>query len=215
MDYKRIASIFAKGVVSRDEFERFKTAQLNAETGVEAANSALQALVAEARSVAAELNAATVSLEKTSLFAPFNGVIASVNILEENHYYPPGMITSDRERETGSAIVVIDDSELEVQLEISEEQAQAIKEGQTVFLASDDRELYRGANTQFTQGRFVEGTVWSVSPVLSLEKRSHLVKVRTSEQSSIIRDGMYVRAWITTEVKSDVLTVPLAGAVIP
>ena len=207
-DFQRIEKIFSQGVVSRDEYERYRTAQLNAEVGVDAANNSLRALVAEAKSVAAELNAATVSLEKTSLFAPFDGVISSVNVLEENHYYPPGMINSDSDRESSSAIVVVDDSSYEIQLEISEEDALGIKEGQRVFLASDDRELYRGVNNGFEGNRIAEGYVWSVSPMLSLRNRSHLVKVRTSEPAEVIRDGMFVRAWVATKVQEDTLTIP-------
>ena len=63
-DFERIEQIFTRGVVSRDEYERFRTARSNAEVAVQAANNSLQALVAEAKGVAAELNAATVSLGK-------------------------------------------------------------------------------------------------------------------------------------------------------
>ena len=118
------------------------------------------------------------------------------------------MITSDREREAASAIVVVDDSRYEIQLEISEADALNIAEGQTVYLASDDRELYRGVGDNFESGRIARGKVWSVSPMLSLQNRSHMIKVRTEQPSNVIRDGMFVRAWVATEVIPEALVIP-------
>ncbi|MGI9275089.1 MAG: efflux RND transporter periplasmic adaptor subunit [Endozoicomonas sp.] len=207
-DFQRIEEIYKKGVVSRDEFERFRTTLRNAEVAVEAAGSSLDAVISEVKSVAAQLNQATVSLEKTSLFAPFDGVISTMNIRQDNYYYPPAGVNSNREREASSAIVVVDDSQYEIQLEVTEQDAMNVREGQTVYLASDDLALYRAENSDFSEGDFVTGTVWSVSPSLSLQKRSRLVKVRTSGDSAQLRDGMFVRAWIATKVKTDVLTIP-------
>ena len=96
-------------MVSRDEYDRSQTLLLNAGTAVAATASALKAVESEEKSVAAELNRATVSLEKTSLFAPFDGVITAMNIQEDNYYYPPAGVTTGREREATSAIVIVDD----------------------------------------------------------------------------------------------------------
>lgn len=207
-DYERTAKIYQKGVVSRDEFDRSSTDLKNAEASLVAAESSLQAAIAETKSIAADLNRATVSLEKTSLFAPFDGVITTVNILEGNYYYPPAGATSNKEREASSAIVVVDDSTYEVLLEVPEEAFAGIKEGQTVYLAHDDRALYEAEKHGFNGGSVVEGRIYSVSPSISLQNRSLQVKVRTVGDASAIRDGMFVQAWIRTQEKKDVLTLP-------
>ncbi|MFK0570806.1 efflux RND transporter periplasmic adaptor subunit [Endozoicomonas sp.] len=211
-DFARIEAIYQKGVVSRDEYDRYRTGMLNAQIGVEAAESSLQAAISEEKGVAADLNRATVNLEKTSLFAPFDGVITAMNVLQDNYYYPPAGISTNREREAASAIVVVDDSQYEIRLEVSEAEARLIKEGQLVYLAQDDRVLYDSVNSGFDQpgaeSSIVKGRVWSVSPSLSLQRRSRLVKVRTHGDAQAIQDGMFVRAWIATEQKTDVLTLP-------
>ncbi len=207
-DFARIEAIYKKGVVSRDEYDRYRTGMLNAQVGVEAAESSLQAARSEEKGVAADLNRATVNLEKTSLFAPFDGVITAMNVLQDNYYYPPAGISTNREREATSAIVVVDDSRYEISLEVAEAEARSIQEGQPVYLAQDDRILYDSVDEGFDQRGVVKGSVWSVSPALSLQNRSRQVKVRTEGDAQAIQDGMFVRAWIATEQKTDVLTLP-------
>ena len=143
--------------MSRDEFERFRTTLRNAEVAVEAADSGLSAVISEVKSVAAQLNQATVSLEKTSLFAPFDGVVTTMTIRQDNYYYPPAGVNSNREREASSAIVVIDDSQYEIQLEVTEQDAMNVQEGQTVYLASNDLALYKAESKDFSEGDFIRG----------------------------------------------------------
>ena len=207
-DHSRTRKIFEKGVVSRDEFDRSQTQLLNAETAVAAAESALKAVISEENSVAAELNRATVSLEKTSLFAPFDGVITGMNVDMDNYYYPPAGITTGREREATSGIVIVDDSSFEIQLEVPVSDAEKIKEGQTVYLANNDQALYRAAETNFENTTTVTGQVWSVSPSISLQSRSQLIKVRTNSDASSLRDGMFLKAWIATEEIPHTLVLP-------
>ncbi|MRI32008.1 hypothetical protein EOPP23_03215 [Endozoicomonas sp. OPT23] len=207
-NFARVEQIFNKGVVSRTEYDRATTDLKNAQAGLDAANSALQAAIAEIKSVAADMNRSTVSLEKTSLFAPFDGVITSVNILEGNYYYPPSGATSSKQREASSAVVLVDDSAYEVRLHLPENMFAGVKEGQTVYLALNDTALYEAEKTGFSSGNFVEGKVWSVSPSISLQNRSLQVKVRTVGDASVIRDGMFLQAWIATEEKKDVLALP-------
>ncbi|WP_026958641.1 efflux RND transporter periplasmic adaptor subunit [Aliagarivorans taiwanensis] len=218
-NYQRMKEVHQRGLISQDEFDRVNTAWLNAQASVTAAESALAAIDSEAKSLSAELNRATISLEKTSLFAPFDGVISAMNIVEDNHYYLPMSAASDRERELSSAIVVVDDSELEVRLEIAGRDADLIEEGQTVWLASDDQQLYQAAlqdggeqdsEEQGSEAANVhQGRVWSVSPAFNLQQRSLTVKVRLSQQDGRLRDGQFVRVWIAAQNKPEVLALPL------
>ena len=208
LDFERMDEIYKKGVISRDQYEKSLTAKLNAAAAVTAAGSALQSAQAEIEGISADLNKATVSLEKTSLFAPFDGIITAVNIYEENYYYPPTGINSNRDREAAAAIVIIDDSQFEIQLEVPEEHAQKLQEGQTVYLAADDRSLYSAEKNGFIQSQVTKGTIWSVSPAYSLQRRSRLVKVRTHHTSNKLEDGQFVQAWIMSERKDNALSIP-------
>ncbi len=207
-DFDRMEEIYKKGVISRDQYEKSLTAKLNAAASVNAAESALQAAQAEIESISADLNKATVSLEKTSLFAPFDGIITAVNIYEENYYYPPAGINNNRDREAAAAMVIIDDSQFEVQLEVPEEHAQKLQEGQTVYLAADDRSLYTAEKAGFDQELVTKGTIWSVSPAFSLQRRSRLVKVRTASNHGKLEDGQFIQAWIMSEQKDNALAIP-------
>lgn len=214
-DFARIETLHGRGLVASTELERVRTEMLNSRDAVAAARSAVQAASSGEAGIAAELNQATVSLEKTSLFAPFDGVISSMNLVENNYYYPPTGAGSRRDREADSAIVVVDDSRYEVRLEVPEFHASHIREGQPVYLARDDRALYRtmeadgGGEMGGGPGGVVMGRVWSVSPALSLQQRAQRVKVRTEGDVGELRDGLFVRAWITTHDKPAALALPL------
>ena len=208
-NFLRIREVFEKGAISKEEFDRVNTAKLNANTEVEAAKSAVAAMTSELSSLVSELNRATLSLEKNSLFAPFDGVITAMNIRKDNHYYPFTTSTDDRTREAHSAIVVVDDEKMEVQLEINMLDATKLKEGQTVFLASDDHKLYAAERQGSLERDAVIGVVWSVSPSLNLQRRTQTVKVRVEQNNSRLKDGQFVRAWIAAERVSHALVLPL------
>jgi RND family efflux transporter MFP subunit len=208
-DFERTEKLHRRGLIASNELERERTNMLNAGDAVTGAKSALKAAISQEKSIAAELNKASVSLEKASLFAPFDGVITSMNLVENNYYYPPSGSNTRKAREAGSAIVLVDDSHFEVRLEVPEYHARNIKEGQRVYLAQDDQRLYRAAEANFQDDDVVEGKVWSVSPSLSLQRRSQLVKVRTQGSAGSLRDGMFVRAWIASYEKASALALPM------
>ncbi|MBC7004106.1 efflux RND transporter periplasmic adaptor subunit [Photobacterium sp. BZF1] len=208
-NFARMEEVYERGVISQDEFERNKTALLNAQSAVAMNISGLEAIESDILSVSADINRETVSLEKTSLFAPFDGYIAAMNIREDNHYYPPAGINSNRDREASSAIVIVDDSLLEIQLELPVEDARLLKEGQTVYLASDNTTLYRAEENQFQGSNVVTGTIWSVSPTINLQRRSQSVKVRVHNDEQQLIDGEFVRAWIAATVVEDAISLPI------
>ncbi|MGL6258641.1 efflux RND transporter periplasmic adaptor subunit [Vibrio sp. WXL210] len=208
-NFQRMQEVFARGVISQDEFDKIRTSRLNADAAVKAAESGLASVSSEITSLVAELNRATLSLEKTSLFAPFDGVVTTMNIREDNHYYPPMSGASDREREASSAIVIVDDSQMEVQLEISMVDAKQLSEGQQVILASDDHQLYQAEqNNQFAD-RVAIGEIWSVSPSINLQRRTQTVKVRVEQANGLLKEGQFVRAWIAAQTEPEALTMPL------
>ena len=92
-DFERVRKLHDRGLIASNELERERTAMLNARNAVDAAQSAVQVTASEEKGLAAELNRATVSLEKVSLFAPFDGVITAMNLVENNHYYPPASVS--------------------------------------------------------------------------------------------------------------------------
>ncbi|MDN2480967.1 efflux RND transporter periplasmic adaptor subunit [Vibrio agarivorans] len=208
-NYERMKEVFERGVIAKEEFERVNTALLNAKAAVKAAQSTLSSMSSEISSVVAELNRATLSLEKTSLFAPFDGVITSMNISKDNHYYALMNSIDDMTREANSAIVIVDDREMEIHLEINTLDAAKLEEGQTVYLASDDETLYSAETNGLLNELVPTGEIWSVSPSLNLQRRNQTVKVRVQQTDSSIKEGQFIRAWIETEQIEDALVLPL------
>ncbi|CAH0992467.1 Multidrug resistance protein MdtA [Sinobacterium norvegicum] len=207
-NYLRMKEVYERGVIAQDEFNLIETNYLNAQTAIAMAKSSLQATESEIQSVTAELNKAAVSLEKTALFAPFDGVVTAMNLRRDNHYYPPVSGTSNREREANSAFVIVDDSQMEIQLELPASQAKSVKEGQVVYLAADDRALYAAEKTGHLNQAVAQGTIWSVSPAINLQRRSQTVKVRFQQGNLRLNEGQFVRAWIVVEQVENVATLP-------
>ncbi|MTI12287.1 efflux RND transporter periplasmic adaptor subunit [Sansalvadorimonas verongulae] len=208
--FERTQKIHKDGLISQDALDRDRTALLNAEAAVTAADSAEASAHAEIKSISAEREGALVTLSKDNLFAPFDGLITVMNLREGNYYYPPQGITRNSEREASSAIVVVDDNHFEITLQIPETSAAMVEEGETVWISANSTALYQSARTGELTGGIMIGKVWSVSPALSLQNRSRTVKVRTDiGQDTSIHDGLFVQAWIAARHKSDAISLPI------
>ncbi len=208
--YKRTSKLHKNGLISRDALDRDRTAMLNAEAALTAANSFAASANADIQSISAEREGALIALSKDSLFAPFDGLLTVMNLREGNYYYPPVGITSNSAREAASAIVVVDDSQFEITLDIPEREARSVKEGQSVIISADSGRLYESAQSGVDAKGVTRGTVWSVSPALSLQNRSRRVKVRTAaQQPTILQDGLFSQVWIATQSKNNALTLPI------
>ncbi|WP_221798934.1 efflux RND transporter periplasmic adaptor subunit [Oceanobacter mangrovi] len=207
-NFARSQEVFETGAISRKDFDREKTSNLNAATAVQVAQTAVSQIDSQIRRAVAELNRATIALEKTSLFAPFDGVITAMNIREQNYFYPSRSGNNDRDQEASAAIVVVDDASLEVSVELDTRQAALLQEGQRVMLAGDDAALYK-AEQQADFSQISEGRVWSVSPAINLQSRTQRVRVRIGDGNRGLLEGQYVRAWIEARVLTDIVAIPI------
>ncbi|CAM3522336.1 efflux RND transporter periplasmic adaptor subunit [Parendozoicomonas haliclonae] len=208
--FERTQKLNQQGLISRDALDRDRTALLNAEAAVSAVQSAEASAKAEVESISAELEGALVTLSKDSLFAPFDGVITVMNLREGNYYYPPMGISSNSDRENASAVVVVDDSRYEITLEIPEQSARPVKEGQTVWVSVNSSALYQSAGDGEPADGVMTGRIWSVSPAISLNSRTRKVKVRTDiNQPNTLQDGLYAQVWIAAVEKNSTLTLPV------
>lgn len=208
-NFARMKEVFKKNVISQDEFDSIQTRYLNTKANIKVAESGLIAVESQIESLIADLNGATIQLEKTSLFSPFDGVITAMNINKDNYYYPPMSGASDREKESRSAIVVVDDNQLEIQLEVGGNEAHQLKEGELVYLAADDHLLYAAEKVAFDHPEIVQGVVWSVSPSINLQRRAQTVKIHVAQNNGRLKEGQFVRAWIVAEQRDQVITLPL------
>ena len=164
----------------------------------------------------AELTRSRLALEKGSLFAPFDGVVAYLNIEEGDFFYASSLAGKSEDERLGLApIVVIDPSEFEITLHIPAFESGDIERGQSaVILTSDQINEVAAGRRLFNEGlepTFAE--VYAVSPSIDPGSRTVEVKLRTTADDERLRDGEFVSAWIITKVSEDTKLVPFDAIV--
>jgi len=224
---KRHKDMLKADAVTQSEFDRAQATALNAAARVQAAEAGIRAAEValkreKARITAAEaakdsalarLNQANVSLERTRLFAPIDGVIAYLNV-KEGRLFSPTHISTDSEEAVLNTVpmVIIDPREYEIAIEVPEFDGLKIKPDQSAFILLGEDQTgaaLKGMDEKARQKRFsVQGKVFSVNPALNPGGRSVQIKIRTTHGAERLRDGMFVTCWIVGEEKPDAKILP-------
>ncbi len=139
------------------------------------------------------LDMANNDLEKAVMVAPFDGVIAAVNIKE-------GDSLSAFDYATKTIIELVDPSSMELSAEVDEIDVPNVKLGQRAIISVDA-----------LLGAQLEGEVTSVSPVATEESGLVLYKIKVGfavPEDSGLRAGMSATADIVISGRSGVLLVP-------
>ncbi len=207
-DFVRKKQLFEKKLVPTSEFEHSRTDLKNAETLVNTAEARLAAAESRVRAAKAQLNISNRGRERTSLFAPFDGVIGRINI-KLGDYIGRDDLSDDQRNDLSkkAPIIIIDPSEMEISLSLPVYDGRYVHSGQEAVVIS-------GALDWFSEGELnaqkkLFGKVYSVSPQLDAEGRFFRVKVRLKQKSNEIPDGMFVTCWIVVEKKEEVLRLPM------
>jgi RND family efflux transporter MFP subunit len=181
--YERAQILFASGALSQADMDRAKSAYdtLNSGTAEAAAASARAALAT-----------AQEALDKCNITSPINGVLGSVNLQLGQTASP-----------ASPAAIVTDNTNLEVEVMVNENEVSYIKEGSEVDI------FIKAAGLEQ-----VKGKVDSIATVADPIKRNFTVKIALPNQEGKIRSGMFAELTIDTISKKDVLCVPV-NAVIP
>ena len=212
--FARTEAVWKQKLIPKDQYESSRTELLNAEENLKTAKTELANAKNQERAAVAQLNQAKLGLEKTSIFAPFDGVLRKVNVTAGDFWTGPTGGVSDREKEAGSAMVVVDNSQYEVTLNVPYYAAGKLRELQPVFISWSSALLTQSAQSEFTDGLVAQGQIFSVSPSISLQQRAIEVKVHTDKGAELLKDGMHVMAWIMVDKKQDVLLIPNESLVI-
>jgi multidrug efflux pump subunit AcrA (membrane-fusion protein) len=139
------------------------------------------------------LDMANDDLEKAVMVAPFDGLIAAVNIKE-------GDSLSAMDYATRTIIELIDPAKMELSAEVDEIDIPDVKLGQRAIISVDAL-----PDVQF------EGEVTSVSPLATEESGLILYKIKVgfeAPEGSGLKAGMSATADIVISERSDVLLVP-------
>jgi len=158
----------------------------------------------------AELGKVSRSPEKLELRAPFDGIIARMNIRTGDYFEPADVVHSKRSELAATApITVIDPTEMEITLHLPETDGRQVRTGQRVVVAPGFESWTKGMTLDTAPK--VNGTVYSVSPQIDGKRRDIRVKVRLTQETTTIPDGMFTSCWINVASKADAVRIPLAS----
>ncbi|MGK7876466.1 MAG: efflux RND transporter periplasmic adaptor subunit [Xenococcaceae cyanobacterium] len=227
-DLKRYQGLAAEGAVEQRQVDVKETEYKNAQATVRATEAAIRSVKAQiaaaqtqvetaeagVNSANAKLAQSNVDREDTELIAPFDGVIARLNI-REGEYWSPQIVNVNSDYQgivERLPIILIDPSRFEVNVELPAFQGGQVKLGQRAFIILD-RDRSRANSGRITGQDLMKlasakGTVFSVSPSLSPGKRSVRVIIRIDEGVTNLQDGEQVSVWIATEEKERAIVAP-------
>jgi len=182
---------------------------------VDAAQQQQDAAAARVDTAQAEVDQAQVDLEGTRLVAPFDGIVAYLNI-RENEQYSPQLVQS---RLAGSysdivevvPIVVIDPSQFEIIVDVPAALGDELEAGQTTLITNES--VSDVGEDSIAAEATARGQVYSVNPAVTPAGRSTQATVRVTQGGDSLRHGDRVYTWIATERQDDLPVVPLDAIV--
>lgn len=209
---------------ARSELERarrLRDRQMLDQSRYDAVETSYRQALADVRRAEARSDQATAGLSRLQLRAPFDGVVAFVNVREGDYVSPATFDrSSDRAAVRTSPIVVIDPSSFEILVELPVVSGRRVRRGQPAYIL-DGGTLAHVQEFGFESLDDVEsvddllivGRVASVSPAIDPGSRSIRARVVTDETVEGLSDGGYVTVWIETDRRQDAITLPMEALV--
>jgi len=208
---KRMQSLVDSGAGNQADLDNAKTRVETAKASVESAKSQLVASASGTKAQAAQVKRSEVAQERAAIFAPFDGVIAALNV-KEGDYYFGAQVSNDAGQQLRTApIVIIDPSEFEIELELPEYEAANVKVGMpAAVMTGEDLASLASARdpSRHPEDLLTQGTVFSVSPSIDPTARSVRVTVRVTEHANRLRDGEFASCFIMTRQAPGVVAIP-------
>lgn len=187
------------------------------QSSMAAAQAQVDATNAAIASAQAQANRANVTLEDTEIRAPFDGVVAFLNI-REGDYWSPQQLSSQTAQNVVETvpIILIDPNELEVKIELPAFEGSQVSPGQTAFVVLDEdlNTAYRDAlnHENLISIASAQGEVFSVSPSVTPGGRAVNVKVRINrinpEKRDSLRNGARVSTWVAVKEAANTIVIP-------
>ena len=240
-DFNRYQDLVDQGVIQRREVEVRKTKWQDAQADLEAAKAgvklatsqiqaaqtqidAAESIVIAAltqvesaqsafKSATAQLNKSNVILEDTVLTAPFNGIVAYLNIREGDYWSPQVLRTNNYQEIVESVpIVVVDPSKLEVNLELPTFDGSRVNTGQRAYIIRDadlTQASLKGMNSKnLIELAQAKGDIFAVNPAVTPGGRAVNARIRITNGKERLRVGERVSVWIAVEYNPRAIVVP-------
>jgi len=211
-DYRRKETLYKVKAISKHELDVARTNLKTADTTVQSARARLESTLSGVAAAEARINQARLPMERSSIYAPFDGVLTYVNI-KKGDYFAANLVNVSSEEALLRTIpmVIIDPDQFEVTLELPYFEGILVRPGQPalIMIAAN---MAPSVSDLMSDGALPEGvvggTVFSVNPAVSPGGRSIQVKVRTAKGAQGIRDGIFVTCWSVVDEKTDAIVVP-------
>jgi HlyD family secretion protein len=184
-DYRRIESLFKKGLASQSEYDQARAAYEQAKAYYEQAQASLQQ--------------AEESLRKTTVFSPMDGTVSQLNSEKGER------VLGTQQFQGTEVMTIADLTRMEARVDVSETDVILVHLGDTARISVDafpDKKIsavvYEIANTATSKGAGTQEEVTNFT-----------VKMRIVDKDLVLRPGMSMTGDIETETKQNVLTVPI------
>ena len=218
--FKRKQLLHEDGLISRDDYEvaqnDFKSAQSRREVAraqasqtesqvkvsrnnIEQSKASAEARLANARAAMASLTRAKDQLKKTTLYSPLDGVITQLNV-EKGERAQPGIMSNPE----ATLMTIANLSVIQAELKVDETDVVNLSLGDVTEVKVDalPDEVFEGEVTEI-------GNSPIQSSAASQEAKDFKVIVTLRDPSSKLRPGMSCTGDITTDVRKDVLVIPM------
>lgn len=196
LNFNRGQKLRQEGIQTEAVYEQARLDLENARANLAAAREAV-------RQAQAALTQARDDLERTTIVAPIDGKVVSLNAREGE------VVVTGTMNNPGSVIAVLADlSEVLVEAEVGETEVVGIEVGQPVRIEVD------AVSDAVYQGQVVEiGSSASASGAAGSGLRFFNVKILLLAPDERLRPGMTAQVEIITSAQTDVLTVPVQSVV--
>jgi len=206
---RRTEELYQNGDASMAQLEQSRAAVNAAQAGIRVKQASLEASRAGVQGAQAKLGQAQVQASRTALHAPFDGVIAAVNIRPGDYSGPGYVDRSSEDRQLATApVVLVDPTEFEATLDIPAFEAGRIKPGQTAVIMDARTTLSAPPpEAELSQMPVSFGKVFSVAQAIDATSRTVRVSVRTRHGVDALRHGQFVSVILITDERQDAVVV--------
>ncbi len=207
-DFKRNKQLFAKGIISKADFDK---AQTNYKVALATRNAARFSV----NSALANLNEAKDNLARTTIYAPISGTVSKLNV-------EMGERVVGTKQMTGTEIMRIANlNNMEAVVDINENDIVKIKVGDSAHIDVDAylKDRFKGVITEIANsadsnlGSGDQITNFKVKIRILEDSYKHLLKNKPANTSPF-RPGMTASVDIITNIKRDVLAVPISAVTV-
>ena len=210
--FNRSKKLYKDKVISSQEYENSQASFTNAEAELEVAKQSVESARFTIQSSQAVLNQASENVNRTSVYAPVNGIISTLNVeLGER-------VVGTSQMAGTEMLKIADLNNMEVQVDVSENDIVSVSLNDSVFVELD---AYKDRKFKGVVTEIANSASNSISISNSAEQATNFVVkikiLRSSYEDLIeknphpIKPGMSASVEIITETTEDVLTLPISA----